>query len=449
MPRKPPRNKIIHGTAVEEMRKWRDDSIDHCIADPPFNMSKKRGLGWAFSSHVTMEESWDRFGKDEFFRFNVEWLREVCRVVKPNGNLVVFGTYHNIYQLGFILQNVLGLRLVNSIVWYKPNAQPNITARMLTESTEYLIWAVNGPASGPSKASNWTFNYWKAKELGDDRQHRNILGGKLPGLPSIRLTHPVVSKNERRNGKHPSQKPVQLVETLLGLFTTPRDLVLDPFAGSGALAQAAIRRARDFVLIEKDAEYHALAKKKVSDERRAKRGAIHRWAELRRQPLTESEIRVLDNVPVPQADRLNLVIEVIEIVQDGADSRTAIANHLASVEHDEYDARQGAYYGDAAYALGWIRPSEADASRFVVTERGLEVAAASGAGLRRLVWDDIGSMHFGFIADDLGIDLKAGVPDEDFATALGQWFELEKSTAKRRTNTATHWVAQLVEREIH
>ena len=103
----PRRNSLIQGDALATMRGWPDACIDHCIADPPFNMSKRRGLGWAFSSHVTMAESWDRFGEDEFFQFNVEWLREVCRVVKPNGNILVFGTYHNIYQLGFILQSGL------------------------------------------------------------------------------------------------------------------------------------------------------------------------------------------------------------------------------------------------------------------------------------------------------------------------------------------------------
>ena len=159
----PRRNSLIQGDALATMRGWPDACIDHCIADPPFNMSKRRGLGWAFSSHVTMAESWDRFGEDEFFQFNVEWLREVCRVVKPNGNILVFGTYHNIYQLGFILQSGLNRRVLNSIVWYKPNAQPNITARMLAESTEQLVWAVNGTPDGPKKATKWVFNYWESE----------------------------------------------------------------------------------------------------------------------------------------------------------------------------------------------------------------------------------------------------------------------------------------------
>ena len=241
----------MHGDALEVMRSWPDGCVDHCIADPPFNMSKKRGLGWAFSSHVTMQEQWDQFGEDEFFQFNVEWLREVCRVVKPNGNILVFGTYHNIYQLGFILQSGLDRRLLNSIIWYKPNAQPNITARMLTESTEQLVWAVNGAASGKGKATKWTFNYWEAKDINGGRQMRNY------------WEFPVTPKNERLHGKHPSQKPLALLERLVLVGTKPGDLLLDPFGGAGTLALAARKHARNFVLIESVEEYAALARTRL------------------------------------------------------------------------------------------------------------------------------------------------------------------------------------------
>ncbi len=253
MPRKPPHNKIIHGDALAVLRGWPDGCFDHCIADPPFNMSKKRGLGWAFSSHVTMQESWDRFGDDDFFRFNVEWLREVCRVVKPNGNIIVFGTYHNIYQLGFILQSGLDRRILNSIVWYKPNAQPNITARTLTESTEHLVWAVNGTPSGKGKATGWTFNYWDAKEMNNGRQLRNL------------WEFSVTPKGERAHGKHPSQKPLALVERLILVATKPGEVVLDPFGGAGTLALAAAQHGRDWLLIESVEGYATLARTRLRE----------------------------------------------------------------------------------------------------------------------------------------------------------------------------------------
>ena len=260
MPKRPAPNRVIHGDAIEVMRSWPDGCVDHCIADPPFNMSKRKGLGWAFSSHVTMQEGWDRFSEDDFFRFNVDWLREACRVVKPNGNIIVFGTYHNIYQLGFILQSGLNRRILNSIIWYKPNAQPNITARMLAESTEQLIWAVNGAPAGRGKAAKWTFNYWDAKALNDGKQLRNL------------WEFPVTPKSERKNGAHPSQKPLGLLERLVLVATRSGDLVLDPFGGAGTLALAADRHGRGWLLIESVAEYATLARARLREQRATARG---------------------------------------------------------------------------------------------------------------------------------------------------------------------------------
>ena len=250
----PAPNQLITGDCLEAMRGWPDGCIDHCIVDPPFNIGSgsgrkgKSGLGWAFSSHVTMDEAWDTFTKDEFFAFNVAWLKEVARVVKPNGNILVFGTYHNIYQLGFILQNVLDRRILNSVVWFKPNAQPNITARTLTESTEQIIWAVNETAA---KATGWTFNYWDAKEMNGGKQMRNL------------WDFPVTSKKERAAGKHPSQKPLALLERAVLLASQPGELLLDPFGGAGTLAVAAAKHGREWLMIESVPEYAAIARTRI------------------------------------------------------------------------------------------------------------------------------------------------------------------------------------------
>jgi DNA modification methylase len=233
------------------MRRWPDACVDHCIADPPFNISRRRGLGWAFSSHITMQEAWDRFSRDEFFAFNLAWLTEVCRVVKPNGNVIVFGTFHNIYRIGTILQDALGRRILNSIIFIKTNAQPNITARTLTESTEQLIWAVN---ETPERARNWTFDYWRAKELSGGRQMRNY------------WEFPVTPRSERRFGKHPAQKPLALVERLIQVATREGDLVLDPFAGTGTTGVAAARHRRRFTLIEKEPAYADIARRRIAAE---------------------------------------------------------------------------------------------------------------------------------------------------------------------------------------
>ena len=190
-----PVNQILTGDCLETMQTFPDGLFDCCITDPPFNMSKKKGLGWAFSSHITMQEQWDIFSKDDYFQFTVNWIREVLRVLKTNGNLFVFGSFHCIFTIGFILQNIFDRRIISQIVWYKPNAQPNITCRMFTESTEFIIWAVNNESK---KAKNWTFNYKTMKAMNNDKQMRNMW--EIPLTP----------RSERKHGKHPSQNQYQL-----------------------------------------------------------------------------------------------------------------------------------------------------------------------------------------------------------------------------------------------
>lgn len=228
----------VLGDALTVLKKLPDNSFDACIADPPYNMSKKKGLSWAFSNHITMQESWDQFSKEDYFRFSYQWLTEICRVVKPNGNIFVFGTYHNIYTQGFILQQ-LDRKILNSIVWIKPNAQPNITCRMLTESTEQLIWACNNPRK---LASKWTFQYKEAKKFNNGKQLRNY------------WTIPLTAKSERV-AAHPSQKPESLLERIVQIGTKKNDWILDPFAGVGTTGIAAVKHGRRTFLIEKKAEY--------------------------------------------------------------------------------------------------------------------------------------------------------------------------------------------------
>jgi DNA modification methylase len=267
----PRRNHLYEGDCLELMASWPSATFDHCIADPPFGITRgagrtgKKGLGWAFSSHVTIDEPWDNATPQDFLEFNQRWLTEVCRLVKPNGNILVFGTYHNVYQLGYLLSEVLGRRINNSIVWFKPNAQPNITARILTESTEQIIWAVNGSAggtAGPSgipdqPAKGWTFNYKLAKELAGRKQMRNLW--------EFAVT-PRGERVETGNGVHPTQKPLGLVERLVQVMTAEGDWILDPFAGAGTLAVAAERHKRGWTLIESHPAYVSAAKARIAAE---------------------------------------------------------------------------------------------------------------------------------------------------------------------------------------
>lgn len=242
------RNQIFCTDALKEMSSWPAHSVDACITDPPYNIARsKPGLGWSFSSHVTMQSEWDRFCAEDYEAFTKSWLSEVCRVTKKNGNIFIFGSYHNIYMIGAIAQQ-FDLRIVNSIIWAKPNAQPNITCRMFTESTEQILWLCN---NSEKKASHWTFNYELAKQQNGGKQMRNF------------WSIPVTPMSERVHGKHPSQKPLLLMERIVTLATLKDDLVLDCFAGSGSTLVACKNNDRAFVGIEQNEQYCSIAKARL------------------------------------------------------------------------------------------------------------------------------------------------------------------------------------------
>jgi site-specific DNA-methyltransferase (adenine-specific) len=252
----PAMNHVYPGDAIETMRSWEGHLFHTTITDPPYNMAgNRKGLAWAFSSHVTLDENWDRFTHDDYEAFTRNWLTEVCRLTKENGNIFIFGSYHNIYTIGAIARQ-MRLRIVNSIIWAKPNAQPNITCRMFTESTEQILWLCN---NHEDKAKHWTFNYHDMKEMNGGKQMRNFW--------EIPLTPP----RERIHGKHPSQKPLTLLERLILAGTNPGERVLDCFMGSGTTALAAEIHRRNWVGIERDDEYRNLAQGRVDTWRAQRR----------------------------------------------------------------------------------------------------------------------------------------------------------------------------------
>lgn len=443
----PEPNRIYLGNCLSVMADWPDGCVDHCIADPPFGIASgkgrngSKGLAWAFSSHVTMQESWDQFEEHDFDAFNITWLKEVCRLVRPNGNIFVFGTYHNIYQLGFILQRRLNRRILNSIVWYKPNAQPNITARTLTESTEYLIWAVN---ETPDKAKNWRFNYWEAKELSGGKQMRNLWFSDKDVWAV-----PVAPPSERKLGNHPSQKPEELTDRLMAIATSPGDLILDPFAGVGGSAISALKFGRRYVLIESEARYVEMAHKRID--------AFHDsiYAKLfgeggSQLSLNDLEKRLLAEVPVPQADDLARVFDVPRHVENGIATRTEIAKEL------QYESRQGPYYTDAAIALRLIRterrPDQA-ADVLMLTEIG-EQYQSTPENLRDQLRRDIvlSAPIIKYVSARLGVTINgeavpyppaADLTDQAQVAGILQDFGISQNTATRRAHTLCSWLAAL------
>lgn len=255
------RNHVFVGDCLAYLKSLPDSSVDHCITDPPYNISgydDKRKIGWLESNSVWKEsknfqkidEEWDKFEDTDYVQFTREWLNEIKRIVKPNGNILVFGSYHNIYQVGVTLEK-LDLKINNSIIWYKRNAFPNITGRMLCESTEQIVWAVNGTKK---KATKWVFNYEELKQFTTNgKQMRNMWD--IPMTPG----------SEKKHGKHPSQKPLALSERLIVGFTNPGELVIDPFLGSGSFLVAAKSLGRDYLGVEQNEEYAKLALARLAD----------------------------------------------------------------------------------------------------------------------------------------------------------------------------------------
>lgn len=250
-------HKIIIGDCLEKLKEVEDNSIDLIFADPPYNMSKKNGLGWKFSKHVTMQEAWDMFEKDEFFNFNVKWISECLRVLKHGGSLWVCGSFHNIYQLGSILRQYDEVKINNSIVWFKPNAQPNITCRFFTESTEHLIWA-----SKNGNGRKWLFNYNVTKKYISDRL--NPAGKQTRNVWAIPLT----PKAEKWAGEHPTQKPIELLRRIIISTSKKGDTVLDPFLGSGTTSVVAKMLRRNSIGIEKDPKWLPIIKKRMEPPQR-------------------------------------------------------------------------------------------------------------------------------------------------------------------------------------
>jgi len=250
----PVSGQLYQGDSLEILENWPKDFFDCCITDPPYNIARNRkGLTWAFSSHVTMQNKWDKFRPEDYETFTRKWLSEISRVTKVNGNIFVFGSYHNIYTIGSIAAQ-MDLRFINSIVWAKPNAQPNITCRMFTESTEQILWLCNNSSR---KASKWTFNYDLMKKMNNGKQMRNF------------WLFPVASRRERTQGSHPSQKPIPLMERIILAATNAKDIVIDCFAGSGSTLVACNLLQRRWIGIERDKSYCNVAFQRLNQNHEA------------------------------------------------------------------------------------------------------------------------------------------------------------------------------------
>src|SRR5258707_4015103 len=227
-------------------------SVDLVFPDPPYNLQLRNDLKRPDDSRVdAVDDEWDKFASFEAYdAFTRAWLMACRRVMKPTATLWVIGSYHNIFRVGTILQD-LGFWILNDVVWRKVNPMPNFRGRRFTNAHETLIWAAREPNKG------YTFNYEALKASNDDVQMRSD------------WTLPLCTGEERLksvDGKkvHPTQKPEALLARALLSASRPGDLVLDPFFGTGTTGAVAKRLGRRFIGIERDAAYADAATARIA-----------------------------------------------------------------------------------------------------------------------------------------------------------------------------------------
>jgi len=245
------KNRVIVGDCIEQMNNLPDESVDLIFADPPYNLQLGGELSRPDQTKVNgVSESWDKFDTiKDYDLYTKEWMIAAKRILKPNGAIWVIGSYHNIFRLGYILQD-LDFWLLNDIIWRKVNPMPNFRGTRFTNAHETLIWA------SKSKSSKYTFNYEAMKSLNGDLQMRSD------------WLIPICTGDERikdRNGKkvHPTQKPENLLSRVIMSSSNVGDLILDPFFGTGTTGAVAKKLGRNFIGIEQNAKYALEAEKRI------------------------------------------------------------------------------------------------------------------------------------------------------------------------------------------
>ncbi|WP_185985238.1 site-specific DNA-methyltransferase [Aureimonas mangrovi] len=245
---------IIKGDCVSRMAALPEHSVDAIFADPPYNLQLGGDLLRPDHSKVdAVDDAWDQFESFQAYdAFTRAWLLAARRVLKPNGTIWVIGSYHNIFRVGAVMQD-LGFWMLNDIVWRKANPMPNFRGRRFQNAHETMIWA-----SRSQDAKAYTFNYESMKAANDDLQMRSD------------WMFPICSGSERLKGAdgkkaHPTQKPEALLARVILSSTKPGDTILDPFFGTGTTGAVAKRLGRHFVGIEREDAYIEVATRRIEE----------------------------------------------------------------------------------------------------------------------------------------------------------------------------------------
>lgn len=238
--------KLIVGDSLKVIKEFDRESIDVIICDPPYFLSSG-GFSVSGGNRVSVNKGdWDNPGLYDPYNFYSEFLEEAKRILKPNGTIWIFGTMHNIYLIGYLLEK-LEYKILNNITWQKLNPPPNISCRMFTHSTETIIWAKR------DVSSKHYFNYNLMKELNNNKQMKDV------------WTSSLTKKSEKKMGKHPTQKPLEIYERMILASTRKSDIILDPFLGSGTAAVSSLLLDRQFYGIELEETYIDLSIRRIEE----------------------------------------------------------------------------------------------------------------------------------------------------------------------------------------
>ncbi len=247
---------LYFGDALEILDQFESEKFDLIFADPPYFLSND-GITCQSGKMVSVNKGiWDKsMGFEEDVKFTNAWLKACRRILTKNGSIWISGTLHAIYKVGYLLEKN-DYDLINDIVWYKPNAPPNLSCKYFTHSHELLLWARK------SDKSRHTFNYEKMKFWNNPKDKLKNKDKQMRSVWSI----PLLPKAEKEFGKHPTQKPIELLNRIVNSSSNEGDWILDPFIGSGTTGIVCSALNRKFIGIDNNKEYLDLAIKRFKDK---------------------------------------------------------------------------------------------------------------------------------------------------------------------------------------
>lgn len=253
---------LYKGDTFRLLRTVPEKSVDFIFSDPPYFLSSG-GISCQNGRQVSVDKGeWDKsLSVDDRLKYHRKWIALCRKVLKDNGSIMISATLHSVYAIGVALEQE-GFSIINNIVWRKTNPAPNLACRCFTHSTETIIWARKQLTS--KKKGRHTFQYEEMKAENGGKQMKDFW--EFEAEPDI-FTSGTTPVSEKRQGKHPTQKPIALLERIIKAATKPGDLVLDPFSGSSTTGIAALRLGRSFIGIEKEIEYLELSKRRYFEEK--------------------------------------------------------------------------------------------------------------------------------------------------------------------------------------